>query len=309
MTGDGWGTHSTNSKRATGAIRAGTTGVVFVVPALVVYAAFVLWPLASSVYYSMTDWDGIGQARWIGFANFERAFSDKIHLASYLHVTLYILGTLVFEVSFGLFMAVLLNSDRPGFAMLRALFFSPVVLSMSAAGVLWTFVFDYRTGIINAALKSVGLVDWVQPWLAQPATALLCVMLVSGWKFAGLYMILFFAALRRIPRHLYEAARLEGAGAFWCFFKITLPLLRQNILVAVLLAVTGGFAGFDLFFTMTNGQPYNSTEVPATWIMKQAFDNDQLGYGIALTVILTTVVCLISLVYLRYAERGHVVEY
>ncbi|MGE3873179.1 MAG: carbohydrate ABC transporter permease [Parvibaculaceae bacterium] len=290
-------------------MRAGTTGFLFVAPALVLYAAFVLWPLASSVYYSMTDWDGIGQARWIGFANFERAFNDKIHLASYLHVTLYILGTLVFEVSFGLFMAVLLDSDRPGFALLRALFFSPVVLSMSAAGVLWTFVFDYRTGIINAALKNLGLADWAQPWLAQPATALLCVMLVSGWKFAGLYMILFFAALRRIPRHLYEAARLEGAGSFWCFFKVTLPLLRQNVLVAVLLAVTGGFAGFDLFFTMTNGQPYNSTEVPATWIMKQAFDNDQLGYGIALTVILTLVVCLISLVYLRFAERGHVVEY
>lgn len=278
-------------------------------PALVLYAAFVLWPLGSSVYYSMTDWDGIGQAHWIGFANFERAFSDKIHLASYLHVTLYIVGTLIFEVSFGLAMAVLLNSDRPGFALLRALFFSPVVLSMSAAGVLWTFVFDYRTGIINASLKALGLADWAQPWLAQPGTALLCVMLVSGWKFAGLYMILFFAALRRIPRHLYEAARLEGAGAGWCFFNITLPLLKQNILVAVLLAVTGGFAGFDLFFTMTNGQPYNSTEVPATWIMKQAFDNDQLGYGIALTVILTAVVCLISLIYLRYAERSHVVEY
>ena len=309
MTASGRGQQFTNSESATGAIRAGTTGILFVVPALVLYAAFVLWPLASSVYYSMTDWDGIGQARWIGFANFERAFSDKIHLASYLHVTLYILGTLVFEVSFGLFMAVLLNSDRSGFALLRALFFSPVVLSMSAAGVLWTFVFDYRTGIINAALKTIGLADWAQPWLSLPGTALLCVMLVSGWKFAGLYMILFFAALRRIPRHLYEAARLEGAGALWCFFKITLPLLKQNVLVAVLLAVTGGFAGFDLFFTMTNGQPYNSTEVPATWIMKQAFDNDQLGYGIALTVILTAVVCLISLVYLRYAERSHVVEY
>ncbi len=309
MNTGGPGTHSANSESATGAMRAGTTGFLFVAPALVLYAAFVLWPLASSLYYSMTDWDGIGQARWIGFANFERAFNDKIHLASYLHVTLYILGTLVFEVSFGLFMAVLLDSDRPGFALLRALFFSPVVLSMSAAGVLWTFVFDYRTGIINAALKNLGLADWAQPWLAQPATALLCVMLVSGWKFAGLYMILFFAALRRIPRHLYEAARLEGAGSFWCFFKVTLPLLRQNVLVAVLLAVTGGFAGFDLFFTMTNGQPYNSTEVPATWIMKQAFDNDQLGYGIALTVILTLVVCLISLVYLRFAERGHVVEY
>ena len=288
---------------------AGIANVLFVIPALTLYALFVLLPLASSLYYAFTDWDGIGQPRWVGLANFARAAADDIHLASYVHVTLYILGTFVFEVSFGLVMAVLLNSDRPGFAMLRGLFFSPVVLSMSAAGVLWNFVFDYRTGIINAILKSMGLGDWAQPWLSQPATALLCVMLVSGWKFAGFYMILFFAALRRIPRSLYEAATLEGAGPIRQFFSVTLPLLKQNVLICVLLAVTGGFAGFDLFFTMTNGQPYNATEVPVTWIVKMGFDSDQLGYGIALTVILTVVVSLISLLYLRFAERSHAVEY
>ena len=288
---------------------AGITNILFVIPALTLYAIFVLLPLASSVYYSLTDWDGIGSPRWVGLANFARALQVDIHLASYVHVTLYILGTLVFEVSFGLVMAVLLNSDRPGFALLRGLFFSPVVLSMSAAGVLWTFVFDYRTGLVNAVLKGMGLGDWAQPWLSQPATALICVMLVSGWKFAGFYMILFFAALRRIPRSLYEAATLEGAGPIRQFFGITLPLLKQNVLICVLLAVTGGFAGFDLFFTMTNGQPYNTTEVPVTWIVKMGFASDQLGYGIALTVILTVVVSAVSLLYLRFAERSHAVEY
>jgi ABC-type sugar transport system permease subunit len=180
---------------------------------------------------------------------------------------------------------------------------------MSAAGVLWNFVFDYRTGLVNAMLKGMGLGDWAQPWLSQPATALICVMLVSGWKFAGLYMVLFFAALRRIPRSLYEAATLEGAGPIRRFFSITLPLLKQNILICTLLAVTGGFAGFDLFFTMTNGQPYNSTEVPVTWIVKMAFDSDQLGYGIALTIVLTVVVSTISLLYLRFADRSQAVEY
>jgi len=288
---------------------AGIANLLFVVPALLLYGLFVLWPLAASLYYSLTAWDGIGAPRWVGLANFRRAFGDDIHLASYVHVTLYILGTFVFEVGFGLVMAVVLNSDRPGFALLRGLFFSPVVLSMSAAGVLWNFVFDYRTGLVNAMLKLIGLGDWAQPWLSQPSTALLCVMLVSGWKFAGFYMVLFFAALRRIPRSLYEAATLEGAGPIRRFFSITLPLLRQNILICILLAVTGGFAGFDLFFTMTNGQPYNSTEVPVTWIVKMAFDSDQLGYGIALTVVLTVVVSAISLLYLRFAERSHTVEY
>ena len=135
---------------------AGIANLLFVIPALTLYALFVLWPLASSLYYSLTDWDGIGAPRWVGLANFARAFRDDIHLASYIHVTLYILGTLVFEVSFGLVMAVMLNSDRPGFALLRGLFFSPVVLSMSAAGVLWNFVFDYRSGLINRPVGAVA---------------------------------------------------------------------------------------------------------------------------------------------------------
>lgn len=134
-------------------------------------------------------------------------------------------------------------------------------------------------------------------------------MIVSGWKFAGFYMIIFFAAMRRIPRNIYEAATIDGANGFEQFVSITVPLLKQNVLVAVLLAVTGGFAGFDLFFTLTNGGPFNSTEVPATWIIKQAFDQNQLGYGTALTVILAVVVTIISLIYLRVSERASVTRY
>jgi ABC-type sugar transport system permease subunit len=298
-------------QRRAGSI-AGASGVanaLFVAPAMLLFAAFVLWPLAASLYYAFTAWDGIGTPRFIGLANFRRAFADTVHLFSYLHVSLYILGTLLFEVTFGLLMAVLLDSDRRGFALLRGLFFSPMVLSMSAAGVLWTFVLDYRTGLLNSVLRGIGVPEAAQPWLSQPSTALVSIMIVSGWKFSGFYMVIFFAAIRRIPQSLYEAAILDGAGRFRCFRSITLPLLRQNILVCVLIAVTGGFAGFDLFFTLTNGQPYGATEVPATWIVKQAFDQDQIGYGIALTVILTAVVSAISLVYLRYAGRGHVARY
>jgi raffinose/stachyose/melibiose transport system permease protein len=290
-------------------IASGAANLLFVAPAVLLFGVFVLWPMLSAFYFAFTKWDGYTAPVWIGFANFQRAFGDITHLMSYLHVTLYILGTLVLEVSFGLVVAVLLNSDRRGFALMRGMFFSPVVLSMTAAGVLWAFVLDYRSGLLNSTLKAIGLGDWAQPWLSQGSTALIAIMFVSGWKYAGFYMVIFFAALRRIPRNLYEAARLDGAGAVTQFFYITVPLLRQNVLVAVLLAITGGFAGFDLFFTMTNGGPFSATEVPATWIMKQAFDQNQLSYGIALTVILTVVVIAISLVYLRFSERANVTRY
>lgn len=290
-------------------IGTGAVNLLFVAPAMILFALFVLWPLGASVWYAFTAWDGFSAPRFVGLGNFARALADPTYLFSYLHVTLYILGTLVFEVSFGLVMAVVLNSDRRGFGLMRGMFFSPVVLSMSAAGVLWSFVLDYRSGLANGVLKAVGLGEWAQPWLSQAHTALVAIMLVSGWKFAGFYMVIFFAAIRRIPANLYEAARLDGAGPFAQFRDITLPLLRQNVVVCVLLAVTGGFAGFDLFFTMTNGQPFGATEVPATWIIKQAFDQNQIGYGMALTVILTVVVSLVSIVYLRLSERRHVARY
>ncbi len=282
---------------------------VFVLPALLLFGAFVLIPLGGAVYYSFTTWGGLGTPEWVGLRNYRRAFGDSIHLRSYLNISWYIVGTLLVEVAFGLVMAVLLSKAGRLFELLRGLFFSPMVLSMVAAGLLWTYVYDYRRGLLNEVLRSVGLPDLAQPWLSDPNWALIAVIVVSGWKYAGFYMIIFLAALRRIPVSLYEAATLDGAGPLQKFVHVTLPLLRETSVVAVLLCVTGGFAAFDLFFTMTNGGPFNATEIPTTWIVKQAFERHNMGYGAALTVIMTIVVGLVSLVYLLATRRRHAVEY
>lgn len=282
---------------------------LFVAPAALLFGVFVLFPLASSLYYGFTRWNGFSAPEWIGLTNYVRAFQDRIHLASYLHVTLYTLGTLIVEVAFGLVLAVLLNAKRPGFALFRVLCFSPVVLSMVAAGLLWTFVYDLRLGLLNSLLTDIGLGGLRQAWLANPNTALIAVTVVSGWKFAGFYMIIFLAALRRIPAALLEAAMLDGANAFQRFFRVTVPLLRETTVIAMLLAITGGLSGFDLFFTMTNGQPFNATEVPATWIIKQAFDRGAMGYGVALTVLMMLVVGVVSIVYLRLTRSSRVTQY
>jgi raffinose/stachyose/melibiose transport system permease protein len=282
---------------------------LFVLPALALFGTFVLLPLASALYYSFTVWDGLREPEWVGLRNYARAFADGIHVRSYLNVSVYILGTLVVEVGFGLLMAVLLASDRLGFGFMRGLFFSPMVLSMVAAGILWKYVYDYRTGLLNEALRASGLEGAAHPWLSDPGTAMAAVIVVSGWKYAGFYMIVFLAALRRIPASLYEAAMLDGATAVQRLWHVTLPLLRETSVIAVLLCVTGGFAAFDLFFTMTNGGPFNATEIPTTWIVKQAFDRHNMGYGAALTIIMTFVVGLVSLLYLLATRRRHTVEY
>lgn len=290
-------------------IASGWANLAFALPALLLFGTFVLLPLSTSLWFAFTSWNGFTAPEFVGFGNFRRAFRDTVHLWSYVHVLIYILGTLLLEVTFGLVMAVLLNSDRMGFGLMRGLFFTPMILSMTAAGVLWTFVLDYRLGLLNAVLTSLGLEDWTRPWLSEPQTALIAIIFVSGWRFAGFYMIIFFAALRRIPRSIYEAATLDGAGPVRQFFTITLPLLRAQMLTCILLAITGGFAGFDLFFTLTNGGPFNATEVPATWIIRQGFDNNELGYATALTVILAAVVLTVALLYMRLTERLDVPRY
>jgi ABC-type sugar transport system permease subunit len=282
---------------------------LFVLPAFALFAVFVLVPLGASFYYGFMHWDGLTAPHWAGLANYMRAFRDSIYLRSYVHVSLYVLGTLVVEVAFGLFMAVLLESNRPGFSLFRVLCFSPMVMSLVAAGLLWAFVYDLRFGLLNAFLEGIGLGGLAQAWLANPKTALAAVTIVSGWRFSGFYMVIFLAALKRIPASLREAAMLDGAGGFQLFFRITLPLLRETVMVAVLLAVAEGLSVFDLFYTMTNGQPFNATEVPATWIIKQAFDHNQMGYGVALTVLMLFAVGIISLLYLRLTRSQRVTEY
>lgn len=282
----------------------GAMGYVFIAPAMILFAVFVLAPLVASLYYAFTSWDGLATPTFVGFGNFRRAFADVTYWNSYGHVILYIIGTFVFEVAVGFFMAVLLDSDGKGFGILRWLYFSPMILSMTAAGVLFNFVLDYRTGLLNQVLRSIGLGNLAQAWLSQPATALFSIMLVSGWKFSGFYMVIFLAALRRIPRNIYEAASLDGASRLKQLFLITIPLMRQNMQTCILIAVTGGFAGFDLFFTMTNGQPFGSTEVPATWIIKTAFAGNEIGYATALTVIYAASVIAISLVLMKFMERS-----
>lgn len=278
-------------------------------PALAFFSIFFLFPAGKAVYYSFTQWDGLTQPTWIGLDNYYRAFSDSVFLHSFVNTFLYIGGTLIAEVLFGLSMAILLNKEWRFFGTFRVLFFSPMVISMVAVGVLWGLMYDYNLGLINSFLRSIGLAGWTRAWLGEKSTALMSITVVSGWRYAGFYMIIFYAALKRIPRQLYEAADIDGANGLQKIFRITLPLLADNINIAILLCVTGGFKAFALFYTMTNGQPNHATEIVTTWIIKQAFDFDNMGYGSALTVIMTIVVMILATIQIIYSRRRKTTEY
>lgn len=276
---------------------------LFLAPGLAVFGAAVLLPMVLTVGYSFTEWDGFGPMSFVGLDNYTRAVGDELFRDSFVHVIIYIAATIVLEVGVGLALAGLITMRRAGM-WFRVAIFVPVMLPLVVVAVLWSFVYNPDFGLINGALAALGLEDFQRIWLGDPATALLAISVVSGWVFAGFYMVIFYAALRQIPAEIVEAAKLDGASEWALFRHVKVPMIRGAIGVAILLCVTGGFQGFDLFFVLTNGGPYGATEIPTTLLVKTVFRAGDVGYGSAMAVLLTAIVVGVGLMYAQARRRS-----
>jgi len=276
---------------------------LFLAPGLAVFGAAVLMPMALTVGYSFTEWNGFGPMTFVGFDNYARALGDELFRGSFVHVVIYIAATIVLEVGVGLGLAGLITARRSG-VWFRVAIFTPVMLPMVVVAVLWSFIYNPDFGLVNGALETLGLEQYTRIWLGDPSTALLAISVVSGWVYAGFYTVIFYAAFRQISTETLEAARLDGAGEWALFRRIKVPMIRGAMGVAILLCVTGGFQGFDLFFVLTNGGPYGTTEIPTTLLVKTVFRNAEVGYGSAMAVVLTAVVVAVGLLYVQVQGRG-----
>lgn len=280
-----------------------------VAPAFLIFLVAILGPILATFGLSLTDWDGFSTPTFIGLDNFVKAFQDKIYMTSYLHAGIYIAATLVLEVLIGLFLAGLVSAKR-GTTFYRVAFFTPVMLPLVVISVLWSFLLNPDLGILNRLLANLGLESWQKIWLGDQSTALLSISFISGWIFAGFYMAIFYAGFQRIPSTIIESARLDGATEWQLLRRIKIPMIKNLSEVAILLCFTGGIQVFDLVYVLTNGGPYDSTQVPTTYLVRVVFRDQQMGYGSALAVILTLVVVLVGLVYNKVRTKGDmVVEY
>lgn len=286
------------------------TPYLLIGPAVVVFFLVVIVPMLGTIGLSFVQWSGTNKMRFIGFDNFRRAFHDDIYISAYRNTIIYILATLVLEVAVGFVLAGLVSAKGKRTAFYRIAFFIPVMLPMVVIAVLWSFVYSADGGLLNGILGAVGLSNFQQVWLGNPSTALLAICVVSGWVYAGFYMAIFYAALRRVPASVLEAAALDGASEWTMFFKIKVPLVRGMTEVAALLCITGAFQSFDLFYVMTNGGPDHATEIVTTYLVAVVFRNHEIGYGAAMSVIMTVVVMSIGLAYAKLRRKESVeVEY
>ena len=279
------------------------TPYLLIAPAVLVFAFVVLLPALLNTVLSFMEWSGTGEMIFVGIDNFTRAFRDDIYITAYFNTFGYIGMTLVLEVAVGLVLAGVVTMRGRKTAVYRIAFFVPVMLPMLVVAVLWSFVYSDDIGLINTALRAVGLDDLALVWLGNPATALIAISIVSGWIYAGFYMAIFYAALQRIPTNIIEAATLDGASEARIFFSIKVPMIRRIIEVAVLLCVTGAFQSFDLFYVMTNGGPNHATEIVTTYLVEVVFRFRDIGYGAALATIMTVVVLVLGYLFTRLRSR------
>ncbi len=282
------------------------TPYLLVAPALALFTFAVLGPIVATGVFSFFEWDGFGPFDPVGFANYVRAAADPLFRASFVHVAIYITLTIFLEVFVGLVLAGLVTARPRGTGLFRVAFFIPVMLPMVVVAVLWDFVYNPDFGLLNSALIAVGLEEYTQVWLGDTRFALTAVSVVSGWVFAGFYMAIFYAGFRGIPLDVLEAARIDGASEIQTFWRVKVPMIRHVIEVALLLCITGGFQAFDLFYVLTNGGPFNSTEIPTTYLVRVVFRNQEIGYGSAMAVVMTLVVLGMGWIYVRLRRRSAV---
>jgi ABC-type sugar transport system permease subunit len=279
---------------------------LWILPAVLLYSIFKLVPMIAGLYLALLDWNGIDPPKFVGLRNFARMFSDETIALALLHNTVYALATVFAKLTLALFLALLINQALRGRTVYRTALFMPVVMSFVVVGILWTWLYNAQFGLINSLLRALGLDFLILDWLGDPRIALWSLIVVDTWKWYGFHMVIFLAGLQSIPLELYEAARIDGAGRWQQFWRITLPLLQPVLLVNVTLALMGGFNVFDIPYVMTEGGPANSTIVMALHIYIRGFKFYRFGYATALSYVLLLLVTIIAAIQLKLMSRSNV---
>ena len=276
---------------------------LFIAPAFVLYAAFVLVPLAMSLYYSLLSWDGIGEPSFNGLANYLTVLTDADLLQIIGNAFQLVLYFTLIPVGLGLAIASSIRGQMAGTfgTVTRTVCFLPQVIPLVAAGIAWSWMFA-SSGVVNQGLKAIGLAGWTRGWLGDFDWALPAVGIIGAWVLLGLCIMLLVTGIAKIDPSLYEAARLDGARPWHEFRYITLPGLRQEIGVCVTLTIIAALASFDIVYIATQGGPGITTTVPGLEIYRLAFAHRQVGLASALAIVLMVLV-LISISPVQWLTR------
>lgn len=279
-------------------------GLVFLLPAVLIYLIFAVIPFFDSFLLSFQEWSGFGARKWSGISNYTKAFHDKIFLLAIKNSVYLGVVSAFFSVIIGVLMAwLLLYVGKRWGGFFRTILFSPSMIPAVITALIFAFVYEPEIGILNGILGRLGLENLQHAWLTNKGTALNCILFVSAWKQVGLTMVLCFAGMQGIDSSLLESARLDGATDFQIFRKIILPLIMSFVQLSTIFAVMSGLKIYDTVIALTNGGPAKATTVMPLWILQNSFSFNNYGYGSAMSMIFVVIV-LIGMIVVKKIVKG-----
>jgi raffinose/stachyose/melibiose transport system permease protein len=282
-------------------LRKGTTIAFYISPALILYSAIAFIPIIVSIYFSLFDWDILNPMKFIGIDNFVRLFTkDTVFFITIKNVLFLLVTSLVIQLPLGFFLALVLSASLRGSNFFKVVFLMPTFISSVAVGLMWTFIYQPKIGIINGLLDLLGLDSLKHAWLSDASTVMWALTAVISWQFVGYTMILFLAAIQNISEEILEAARLEGATGWRLVWFIILPLVKPITKVNTIFISVGSLKFFDLVIAMTGGGPANRTQTLVTYMNKRSFTQMEYGYGNSIAVVLL-ILCLLAMFMINKA--------
>lgn len=281
--------------------------LLYMLPALTLLTAFVFLPIVLNFIYALFRWSSFStQWDFVGLANFARLLSDETVWVAFKNNLWYAVISLVFQVGGSMLIAALLEEKwmRRSQPFFRTVYFLPSMISLTVVGILWQTIYSPVFGIVNPLLEKLGLGMLATDWLGNTRTAVFSVIAVSQWQYFGYTMVLFLVAMQGVSADLYESAIIDGANSFQRFIHITIPNIREIILVNCMITIIGAFQVFDEIYIMTGGGPGRSSEVLGTYLFRTGFRNDEMGYASAIATMVFFVTFIFSVIQMRISGTG-----
>jgi len=276
--------------------------LLFLLPSVVTLLFIAVYPFIFSIYTSLHKASIVTIGRYVGLTNYVSAFQDVRFLNSLKVTFIFVLGATGLELLLGLLLALSLNSEIKGARTFRLILVFPMMITPIVVGIMWRILYDPDFGILNYLFGLAGLPH--MPWLSSPSMALFSLIIVDVWEWTPFMMLILLAGLRSLPIEPYEAASIDGASAWQKMIYLTLPLLKSQIIVAILIRTIDAFRAFDIFFVTTRGGPGKATEITSLYVFRVGFSFFRTGYAAALSVILLFIVLIVAIMYIRAMQIG-----
>ena len=281
--------------------------VLFLLPAVLLFVGIIIVPIFMSTYYSLHDWDGMSDMKFIGLDNYIELFTNKTvnFPQALLNAVIYMLASVLIQLPFSLLLALLLAKGRRGSRTFLSVYFIPVLLSTVVIGQLWLKINNPDYGLINMGLSAAGLDSWTTAWLGNRDTVLIAAFIPTLWQFTGYHMLLMYAGVQGVPNEIKEAALIDGATESQINRKIIIPMIKPVLRVCLIISVTGSLKIFDMIYILTGGGPARATEVPSTLLYSRMFLRNQYGLGSAIAVLLI-ILCMVLAIVIRKSFKTEV---